>query len=238
MACPTCSSDNPEVASFCNRCGTSLVRTGQAKRVSYVVQSAEGVGQFALISTVMPHTSRRSADNYRWAMILSGVLILGAAALGLLPIAIAAAAFLVPLAYLVYIDDVNLWEEAPAAVVVGLFLATGALSVLVSLFFFDWVFDAQWASFAGGGRARGGIGSLSFPALLIFAVLLPVVCRGRQERLRGAARRSPAVRRHDRRPHLRRRRGHRPTRRSRPSSSTPRSSPPRTSGPRRASRRG
>ena len=175
MACPTCSSDNPEVASFCNRCGTSLVRTGQAKRVSYVVQSAEGVGQFALISTVMPHTSRRSADNYRWAMILSGVLILGAAALGLLPIAIAAAAFLVPLAYLVYIDDVNLWEEAPAAVVVGLFLATGALSVLVSLFFFDWVFDAQWASFAGGGRARGGIGSLSFPALLIFAVLLPVV---------------------------------------------------------------
>ena len=47
--------------------------------------------------------------------------------------------------------------------------------MLVSLFFFDWVFDAQWASFAGGGRARGGIGSMSFPALLIFAVLLPVV---------------------------------------------------------------
>ena len=90
MACPTCSSDNPEVASFCNRCGTSL-RAGDAKRTaSYAVQSAEGVTQFALISTVMPHTSRRSADNYRWAMILAGVLILGATALGLLPIAIAA----------------------------------------------------------------------------------------------------------------------------------------------------
>ena len=175
MACPTCSSDNPEVASYCNRCGTSL-RAGDAKRpAQYAVQSAEGVTQFALISTVMPHTSRRSADNYRWAMICSGVLILGATALGLLPIAIAAAAFLVPLAYLVYIDDVNLWEEAPAAVVVGLFVATGALSVLVSLLFFDWVFDSQWASFAGGGPARGGIGSLSFPALLIFAVLLPVI---------------------------------------------------------------
>ena len=175
MACPTCSSDNPEVASYCHRCGTSL-RLGDAKRsTSYAVQSAEGVTQFAVISTVMPHTSRHSADNYRWAMIISGVLILAATALGLLPIAIASAAFLVPLAYLVYIDDVNLWEEAPAAVVVGLFVATGALSVLVSLFFFDWVFDAQWASFAGGGPARGGIGSMSFPALLIFAVLLPVV---------------------------------------------------------------
>jgi hypothetical protein len=177
VACPTCSSANPEVASFCHRCGTSLVRPGQAKRVSYAVQSAEGVAQFALISTVMPHTSRRSADNYRWAIILSAVLILGATSLGLLPIAVAAAAFLVPLAYLVYIDDVNLWEEAPTAVVVGLFIATGALSVLVSMFFFEWVFESQWASFAGGGRSRGGIGSLSFPALLIFAVLLPIVAQ-------------------------------------------------------------
>src|SRR5262245_62448743 len=123
----------------------------------------------------MPHTSRRSADNYRWAMLLAGVLILGATALGLLPIAIAAAAFLVPLAYLIYIDDVNLWEEAPTAVVVGLFLATGALAVLVSLFFFEWVFDAQWASFASGTHGRGGIGTMSFSALLVFAVLLPVV---------------------------------------------------------------
>jgi hypothetical protein len=174
VACPTCASDNPEVASFCYRCGTSL-RGGDAKRMGdYAVQTAEGVTQFALISTVMPHTSRRSADNYRWAMLISGVLILGATALGMLPIAIAAAAFLVPLAYLVYIDDVNLWEEAPLAVVVGLFFATGALAVLVSLFFFEWVFDSQWAGFAGG-RSRGGIGSMSFPALLLFAVLLPVV---------------------------------------------------------------
>jgi hypothetical protein len=163
------------VASYCYRCGTSLL-AGDAKRpASYAVQSAEGVTQFALISTVMPHTSRHSADNYRWAMLLAGALILGATALGLLPIAIAAAAFLVPLSYLVYIDDVNLWEEAPTAVVVGLFVATGALAVLVSMFFFEWVFDAQWASFAGGTRARGGIGSMSFSALLIFAVLLPVV---------------------------------------------------------------
>src|SRR4051794_21382876 len=123
----------------------------------------------------MPHTSRRSADNYRWAMLISGALILGATALGLLPIAVAAAAFLIPLAYLVYLDDVNLWEEAPTAVVVGLFVATGALAVLVSMFFFEWAFDAQWASFAGGSRSRGGIDSMSFPALLIFAVLLPVV---------------------------------------------------------------
>ena len=49
------------------------------------MQSSEGVNQFALISTIMPHTNRETADNYRWAMILSAVLIVAATGLGLLP---------------------------------------------------------------------------------------------------------------------------------------------------------
>ncbi len=175
MPCPTCSTENPEVASYCHRCGSSLRAGSTGRANSYAVSSAENVNQFALISTIMPHTNRETADNYRWAMIISAVLILGATALGLLPIAIAAAAFLIPLAYLVYIYDVNLWEDAPAPVVIGLFFVTGILAVLVSLFFFEWVFAGQFASFAAGGRGRGGIDSLSVPALLVFAVLLPVV---------------------------------------------------------------
>lgn len=181
MKCPTCSSDNPEVAIYCHRCGTSIRagaaggKAGASRSSNYAVSSSEGVTQLALVSTIMPHTSRRSADNYRWAMVLSGVLILAATALGLLPIAIAAAAFLVPLTYLIYIYDVNLWEDAPAAVVVGLFLATGALATLVSLVFFRWVFDDQFTAFAGSGRGDSGIGGLDFGALLIFAVLLPVI---------------------------------------------------------------
>jgi hypothetical protein len=49
------------------------------------VQSSEGVNQFALISTIMPHTNRQTADNYRWAMILSAVLIVGPPASGCCP---------------------------------------------------------------------------------------------------------------------------------------------------------
>lgn len=170
MSCPTCSSDNPDVAAFCHRCGTSQHANATAQR-TYAVQSSEGVNQFALISTIMPHTNRETADSYRWAMIISAVLIVAATGLGLLPIAIAAAAFLIPISYLVYIYDVNLWEDAPAPVVIGLFFVTGILAALVSLVFFQWVFDTEFASFA----ARGGIDGLSIPALLIFAVLLPVV---------------------------------------------------------------
>ncbi len=173
MPCPTCATESPEVALYCYRCGTPLRGSSSSRAGAYAVQSSEGVNQFALISTIMPHTNRETADNYRWAMIISAVLIVVATALGLLPIAIAAAAFLVPISYLVYIYDVNMWEDAPVAVVAALFLGTGVLAVLVSLFFFRWVFDEQFNSLAASGRV--GISALSVPALLIFGLLLPIV---------------------------------------------------------------
>ena len=74
VTCSTCATANPDVASFCHKCGTPL-RTGAATR-TYAVQTSENVNQFALISTIMPHTNRDTADSYRWAMILSAVLIL------------------------------------------------------------------------------------------------------------------------------------------------------------------
>jgi RsiW-degrading membrane proteinase PrsW (M82 family) len=106
-------------------------------------------------------------------MIISAVMIVAATGLGLLPVAVASAAFLIPIVYLVYIYDVNMWEDAPLPVVAGLFLATGVLSVLVTLFFFRWVFDDQLNSLAASSRI--GIDGLSVPALLLFAVVVPVV---------------------------------------------------------------
>ena len=47
-----------------------------------------------------------------------------------------------------------MWEDAPVPVVAGLFLGTGVLAVLVTLFFFRWVFDEQFNSFAAGGAGR------------------------------------------------------------------------------------
>jgi hypothetical protein len=173
VKCSTCSTDNPDVAHFCHRCGSAL-RAGSGRAGAFAVQTSEGVNQFALISTIMPHTNRRTADTYRWALIASAVLIVGATVLGLLPIAIAGAAFLVPLVYLVYIDDMNVWEEAPGKVVAAVFVVTGLLSVLVTLFFYQWVFQEQWTELLFSA-SRGGIGAMPIGGLMIFVVLLPVV---------------------------------------------------------------
>jgi hypothetical protein len=180
MQCPECGAENPDVARFCYRCGHGFRGEPGAgahgRAHAYAIQTSENVTQFALISTVLPHTNREVADNYRWALLVTTLAVLVFTALGLLPFAIAAAAFLVPITYLVYIYDVNLWEDAPAPVVAMLFLVTGALSLLVSLVFFRWVFDDQFRSLlAGLGGRGGGIETISIVALLIFAVLLPLV---------------------------------------------------------------
>lgn len=174
MECSRCHATNPDVARFCFRCGAPLGAAAATGR-SFAVQSTEGVTQFALISTVMPHANRRSADAYRWGLFAAAAIVLVLTILGYLSIAILAASVAIPVAYLVYIYDVNPWEDAPISIVVGMFLVTAVLAALVSLVFFDWVFEDQFSRLASGPGSRAGIGSISFGSLLVFAVLLPVV---------------------------------------------------------------
>ena len=176
--CSQCGAENPEVAAYCCRCGQGLRGTddsGRARADAYVVQSAESVTQFALLSTVMPRAGRRSVDSYRWALIFAALPILVLAAIGLVPAAIVAAAVVVPAVYLLYLYDVNLWEDTPLAAVVALFVVTGTLAAVVSLVFFRWVFDGVFASLTTGTAGPAGSVSISPEPLLVFAVLLPVV---------------------------------------------------------------
>ena len=178
MTCSKCDARNPDAAAFCYRCGHALRGPdgpGPGRRGSYAVQPAESVRQLALVSTIMPHANREVADRYRWALLISAGFIMLFTLTGLIAAAVVSAAFFIPITYLVYIYDVNLWEDAPAPVVGALFLFTGALALLVSLVFFRWVFDAQLFALSRGAAGRGGVPSISIPGLLIFAVLLPVV---------------------------------------------------------------
>ena len=166
------------MAYYCFRCGDSLQgRDGGivGKRASFAVAPGEDTSQLALISSIMPHTNRQTAGNYRWALLITAFLTLAFTVTGLLPAAIVAAAFLVPETYLLYIYDANVWEEAPLPVIGLLFLFTGILSVIVSLVFFKWIFNEELVSLLTSTGGRGGIGSMSLVGLLIFAALLPIV---------------------------------------------------------------
>jgi hypothetical protein len=130
----------------------------------------------AIISTIMPHTNRDAADNYRWAFLITAFMVIVFNLAGILPAAIVAGAFLIPVTYLVYIYDVNLWEEAPIPVIGALFLFTGLLATITSIVFFRWVFDTSFFDLGiASGERGGGIGNIPIGSLLLFAVLLPIL---------------------------------------------------------------
>ena len=175
MECDRCGTANPEVARFCFRCGNPLGAGDAGRGRPFAIQSTESVTQFALISTVMPHADRRSADAYRWALAISALVVLVLTVTGFVSWAILAAALAVPIAYLVYLYDVNIWEEAPLSVVVLLFLLVAAVSAVVSLVFFQWVFDDEFRQLSSGPGVRAGLGSIPVAPLLLFGLVLPLV---------------------------------------------------------------
>jgi hypothetical protein len=172
MDCPRCSAQLPEVAHFCHACGQDLRSGDAARRRSFAARPDEPVASFALISSIMPRGSGQRPQTYRIALTIALAVALVAAIFGAMPIAVLVAAFAVPIVYIVYIYDVNLWEDEPIPVTGLAFALTGALALVWTL---------VWT------RLRGPVGFAtptyegavsSAPALgtfLLVAVLVPVV---------------------------------------------------------------
>ena len=129
MNCPRCHAELPDVAHFCHVCGQDVRSDDLARRRSFAAKPDEPVASFALISTIMPRGAVDRPQTYRIALTISLVVALIAAIFGALPIAILVSAFAVPIVYIVYLYDVNLWEDEPIPVTGLAFGLTGALTI-------------------------------------------------------------------------------------------------------------
>ncbi|HEY3006285.1 MAG TPA: zinc ribbon domain-containing protein, partial [Kribbellaceae bacterium] len=166
MECPRCKSDVPEVSHFCHHCGADP-RSGDAgRRKAYAAKPDEPVASFRLVSTIMPYGTGRRPSTYRIALGIALAITLVAAALGALPVALMVAAFAVPIVYILYLYDVNLWEDEPVPVVAVAFAATGVLAAL-----FTWLWNDEIGISAPGPISQGIQGR----DLLILLLLVPVV---------------------------------------------------------------
>ncbi len=173
MTCPRCGAGVVQVAHFCQTCGLDLRSPDLARRKSFVVKPDEPVASFALISTIMPRGAGRRPQTYRIALALGLAVALLAAIFGALPIAVLVAAFTVPIVYIVYLYDVNLWEDEPLLVTAAAFLLTGALTVAFTI---GWLHLrgplVQPEAFGGGPAAGPRVGTL-----LLVGVLVPVIAQ-------------------------------------------------------------
>ena len=99
--------------------GAELGAGGAERRESFALQPGEPVMSFNMVTSLMPLASGTAPQTYRWALGLGLLIPVVAGALGFLAFAFVAAALVVPAVYVVYMYDVNEWEDQPVAVVLG-----------------------------------------------------------------------------------------------------------------------
>ncbi|HEY3337167.1 MAG TPA: PrsW family glutamic-type intramembrane protease [Propionicimonas sp.] len=140
-------------------------------RRRFALQPDEPVASFALISSIMPREAGRHPQTYRTAFTITLVAALVAAIFGAMPIAVLIAAFAIPIVYITYLYDVNLWEDAPLTVTGLAFGLTGLAAAL---------FTALWTGLLPLTTTLRGpngdlLGGPHWGTFLILAILVPVV---------------------------------------------------------------
>lgn len=125
LTCEDCGLETAE-ARFCIRCGhrqQEAVASGAKRR--YGAAPEEAALSVHLASTLFPQLPRDDLAAFRLILLLGVTAVVTLAVLGLYPVAVVAAAVLVPLIMVVYLYDVDLYEDEPMRVY-ALTLAWGA----------------------------------------------------------------------------------------------------------------
>ncbi|HEV3128497.1 MAG TPA: hypothetical protein VGY32_05910 [Solirubrobacteraceae bacterium] len=129
IECQSCEGDTPE-GRFCIRCGAPLEQghTGRSSsRSPYAAAPHEHVALPALVSSLFPHLPRSSHWGFRIALLSGAGLLVVLAVTRLFPVGLIAAALLLPLVVVLYVIDVDVYEDEPVWAM-GLSLAWGALA--------------------------------------------------------------------------------------------------------------
>lgn len=170
MNCHRCETDLPVGAKYCHACGADPVRAGEkggGRRHSFAAQPGQPLFSFDIVSSMMPLASDTAPQTYRTALLGGALVPTIFVLLGWLPSAFVAAALIVPVVYLVYIYDVNEWEDQPVPVVMGTVVAAAVLSIGFTLLWSEVIL--------GEGSVGRGASSWQLSTMLITCLLVPVV---------------------------------------------------------------
>jgi hypothetical protein len=161
VECPHCGENIPSGA-YCGSCGASLGDQGGRRRHgAYAASPHESVHRAAVVTTLFPHLPHRNAHVFRQALVGGVAVVLLLAALRLYTPATVAAALLLPVLYVLYLYEVEVYEHEPVTVLLVTFVAGLVLGTAYTL-----VLNAGGDNNAFNGSARGP---------LLSGVLLPVI---------------------------------------------------------------
>jgi RsiW-degrading membrane proteinase PrsW (M82 family)/RNA polymerase subunit RPABC4/transcription elongation factor Spt4 len=128
VECHSCGRQVP-VGQFCGACGAHLPTASDAgvhRRHAYAAHPGQHVMLPAIVSTLLPHLPHRRSAPFRIGLLLAVVGLLLTGLLQASAPAIGLAAVSVPLLYLVYLYEVEVYEDEPW-LVLGITLVGGAV---------------------------------------------------------------------------------------------------------------
>ncbi|MBV9100748.1 MAG: PrsW family intramembrane metalloprotease [Candidatus Dormibacteraeota bacterium] len=162
MKCDHCGRQVPEGA-FCTVCGAHQgigVVNALDRPHHYAAHPGEHVAQPSVFTTLLPHVTHGKVHEFRYAFLVGVAIIVLLVATGLVVAALIAAIFLMPVLYLVYLYEAQVYRDEPA-LVVGVTFAGGLILGVVTTIVAGQIIGLKTGNNAG--------------ALIGYTVVLPIV---------------------------------------------------------------
>jgi RNA polymerase subunit RPABC4/transcription elongation factor Spt4 len=163
VTCPHCERVVPQ-GDFCGHCGAHLTTASATRRHAFAAVPSEPVAHLSIITTLFPHLPHRRGGAFRWALLAGAAAVLVLAALHLFAPATIAAVCLLPVLYLLYLYEVEVYESEPW-LVIGATMIAGA------------VLGYAFTSFSGDAVSRLNLTGDRESAIVLAGVAIPIVAQ-------------------------------------------------------------
>jgi RsiW-degrading membrane proteinase PrsW (M82 family) len=163
VLCPHCDRTVP-AGEFCGHCGAHLTAGSSRRTHAFAAVPSQRVAHLAILSTLFPHLPHRGSGPFRVALVAGGALVVMLAALHLFAPATVVAVLVLPVLYLMYLYEVEIYGSEPW-LVVG---ATMVMGLLLGLAF---------TNLSGPVLARLVLTGDTQSGLVLAGVTIPIVAQ-------------------------------------------------------------
>ena len=163
VTCPHCGSMVP-AGEFCGHCGAHLTKGDAARQGAFAAVPSEPVVHLSIVSTLFPHLPHRRGGAFRWALLAGSTAVVILAALHLFAPATIFAVFMLPVLYVLYLYEVEVYESEPW-LLIGATMVAGA------------VLGYAFTTLTGDAVSQLGISEDSGANVLFAGVIIPIVAQ-------------------------------------------------------------
>lgn len=163
VTCPHCGSKVP-AGDFCGHCGAHLASGSTRRTHAFAAVPSQRVAHISIVTTLFPHLPHRRGRPFRVALVAGGAAVVLLAALHLFAPATVAAVFVIPLLYLIYLYEVEVYESEPW-LVIGATMVAGA------------ILGYAFTSITGDALVRSNLTADRDTAFVLSGLTIPVVAQ-------------------------------------------------------------